>query len=65
MKNKQPLAYLMAVGKSIIYGSSILFTGAFLNGNNSVMDVLALRFLLSAVVFLVLAAVGIVHINFS
>ena len=63
MKSGNSLAYLSAVGKSVIYGSSILFTGSLLK-TTSVIDVLALRFLLSAVAFLILAATGLVHVNF-
>ena len=63
MKIKSSLPYLMAVCKSIIYGSSILFTGTLLK-STAVMDVLALRFLISAVAFLALALTGVIHINF-
>lgn len=63
LKGKQSLAYFTAVGKSIIYGSSILFTGTLLK-TTDVIDVLALRFLLSAVAFLALISTGIVHVDF-
>ena len=54
---------MLVICKTIIYGTSILFTGNLLR-TTSVMDVLALRFLISAVAFLLLAATKIVHINF-
>lgn len=63
LKNKQPLAYFMIVCRSVIYGSSILFTGTLLK-STSVMDVLALRFLISAVAFLLLAAFRIIRVDF-
>ncbi len=63
MKVQNSLAYIMTVCKAMIYGSSILFTGALLK-STSVMDVLALRFLISAIAFLLLAATGVIHVNF-
>ena len=63
MKIQNSLAYLMVICKCVIYGSSILFTGALLKSTD-VMDVLALRFLLSAVAFLLLALVGVIHVDF-
>lgn len=63
MKSNQSFAYFMAVGKSIIYGSSILFTGTLLK-TTDVMDVLALRFLIAALAFLLLVGVGAIHVNF-
>ena len=44
------LAYLFALLKSVIYGTTYLFTGN-LTETVDVLDVLALRFLLSMLVF--------------
>lgn len=63
MKTGKSLAYGMIVCRSIIYGTSILFTGTLLR-TVSVMDVLALRFLISAAAFLLLALTGIIHVDF-
>ncbi len=63
MKIQNSLAYILVICKSVIYGSSILFTGALLKSAD-VMDVLALRFLISALAFLALALVGVIHIDF-
>ncbi len=63
MKAEKPLAYGMIVCRSVIYGTSILFTGTLLR-TVSVMDVLALRFLISAAAFLLLALTGIIHVDF-
>lgn len=64
MKQSQTTwAYILTILKTIIYGTSILFTGNLLR-STSVMDVLSLRFLLSAIVFLLLAATKVVHVNF-
>ena len=64
MKQSQTTwAYILTILKTIIYGTSILFTGNLLR-STSVMDVLSLRFLLSAVVFLLLIATKVVHVNF-
>ncbi len=63
MKNSKALAYSMIVCRSLIYGSSIFFTGALL-ASTDWLDVLALRFLISAVAFLVLALTKVIRINF-
>lgn len=56
------LAYLAAVGKCIIYGATPFFTGA-LSEKIDVLDLLALRFLLSFVVFLILKTFKIIKIE--
>ena len=56
------LAYLFAVLKSTIYGLSIFFTKS-LTENVDVIDILALRFLLSFVVIWVLKATKVFKIN--
>lgn len=56
------LAYLFAILKSMIYGLSIFFTGD-LTKNVDVLDVLALRFLLSFLVLWLLKVSKIVKIN--
>ena len=56
------LAYLFAVLKNVIYGSSVFFTGA-LNENVDVLDILAIRFLISFLVLYVLKALKILKIN--
>ena len=57
------MAYLAAVFKAIIYGTSVLFVGKLLE-TTDVFDVLALRFLVSAVAFLLLRVFGIIKIRF-
>ena len=44
------LAYLFAILKNAVYGTTVFFTGE-LTESTDVLDVLALRFLMSAVVF--------------
>lgn len=56
------LAYLSAVGKCIIYGTTPFFTGA-LSKNMDVLDLLSLRFLLSFIVFLILKNLRILKID--
>jgi len=64
MKSHQTiLAYVLTILKTIIYGTSILFTGTLLR-TTSVMDVLSIRFLISAFAFLLLAVTKIIRINF-
>lgn len=56
------LAYLCVILKSVIYGSSIFFTGQ-LTASVDVMDVLALRFLMSFAVLWLLKVTRIVKID--
>ena len=56
------LPYLFAILKCVIYGSSILFTGA-LTESLDVLDVLALRFLMSFVVLWIFKVTGIIKIK--
>ena len=56
------LAYLFAVVKYVIYGLSIYFTGSLLESTD-VLDVLALRFLLSFSVLFVLKQLKVVKIG--
>ena len=56
------LAYLCAILKSVIYGTTIFFTTS-LNENVEVFDILALRFLLSFVVMWLLKITGIIKIK--
>lgn len=56
------LAYICAIIKNVIYGSSVLFTGN-LTDTTHVMDVLALRFLLSFAVFWLLKTLRIVKVE--
>ena len=56
------LAYLFTVLKNVIYGSSVYFTGA-LNENVDVLDILAIRFLISFVVLYLLKVSKIIKIN--
>ncbi len=58
------IAYLFAVLKNVIYGTTIFFTGA-LTESVDVLDVLALRFLMSFVVFWLFKVTRIVKINVS
>ena len=57
------LAYLAAVGKCIVYGATPFFTGALSDNKVDVLDLLALRFLLSFVVFMVLKTLRIIKIE--
>ena len=63
LRKTQALAYFMIVIRSVIYGSSILFTGTLLK-TTDVMDVIALRFLLAAIAFLILVGIGVIHVDF-
>ncbi len=56
------LAYLLTIIKNAIYGTSVFFTGA-LTSSVDVLDVLALRFLLSFVVLWLLKTTKILKIN--
>ena len=58
------MVYLLIVFKYIIYGSTVFFTSSLLESTD-VLDVLALRFLLSGVVFGVLIATRIIKVNFK
>lgn len=56
------LAYLCAILKDVIYGLSVFFTGG-LTDSVDVMDVLALRFLLSFAVFFLLKTFRVIKVN--
>ena len=56
------LAYLFAVLKNVIYGSSVFFTGT-LNENVDVLDILAIRFFISFLVLYLLKTFKILKIN--
>jgi len=56
------LAYLFAVLKSVIYGTSVFFTGT-LSENVDVLDILAIRFLISFLVLYLLKIFKIVKID--
>ena len=56
------LAYLCAIFKDVIYGLSVYFTGG-LTESTDVMDVLALRFLLSFSIFFLLKCFRVIKIN--
>ena len=62
VKNMSLLVFLCCIGKCIIYGSSILFTGK-LTESVDVLDVLALRFLMSIVVLWILKVTKILKIK--
>ena len=61
-KDKSLYAYLAIVLKILIYGSSSLFTRGLLS-NTDVLDVISLRFLLTAILFLFLNIFGVVKLN--
>ncbi len=63
-KSSTALAYTFLVIRSIIYSSSIFFTGRLL-ATTKVFDVLALRFLISAVAFLLLWVFRVIKINYK
>ncbi len=56
------LAYIFAVLKNVVYGTSVFFTGA-LTRSTDVLDVLALRFLMSFAVMWLLKVVGVLRIS--
>ena len=56
------LAYLFTVLKNVIYGTSVYFTGS-LSENVDVLDILAIRFLISFIVLYLLKVFKIVKIN--
>lgn len=58
------IIYSFAVLKNVIYGSSIFFTSRLTN-NVDVLDILALRFLMSFVALLFLKVTGLVKIDIS
>lgn len=63
MKREKILAYLCCIFRSVIYGTSILFTSNLLDNLNFI-HMLSLRFLISAVFFLILQLFGVIKINF-
>ena len=56
------LAYLFAILKNVVYGTTVFFTGN-LTETTSVMDVLALRFLLSFLAMWLLKMLRIIKVN--
>ena len=56
------LAYLFTILKYVIYGTSVFFTGS-LSENVDVLDILALRFLISFIVLYFLKIFKIIKIN--
>lgn len=56
------LAYLFTILKYVIYGTSVFFTGS-LSENVDVLDILALRFLISFIVLYILKIFKIIKIN--
>ena len=56
------IAYFCAVFKDVIYGLSVFFTGG-LTKSTDVMDILALRFLLSFSVFFLLKTFRVIKVN--
>lgn len=63
MKSQKVLAYICCIIRSIIYGTSILFTSNLLD-SLPIMHMLALRFLISAAAFILLWALRIIKIDF-
>lgn len=59
------IAYIFAFLKNVIYGTTPFFTGALSESGTDVLDILALRFLMSFVVFWLLKVTRIVKINVS
>lgn len=64
MKFELIKAYAACILRSLIYGSSILFTGRLLASADT-FDVLSIRFLLGAIVFGVLALCGVIKLNYK
>ncbi|MBR4173614.1 MAG: hypothetical protein IKR46_04495, partial [Clostridia bacterium] len=58
------IIYGFAILKNVIYGSSIFFTSR-LTENVDVLDILALRFLMSFAVLFLLKVTGLVKMNIS
>ncbi len=56
------IPYLTALGKYVIYGSSVFFTGE-LNRSTDVLDILALRFLISFLVLWLLKVTKLIRIK--
>ncbi|MBO4468706.1 MAG: DMT family transporter [Clostridia bacterium] len=61
-EDKSLIAYFAIVLKLLIYGSSSLFTRGLLS-NTDVLDVISLRFLLSAIIFLFLNIFGVIRLD--
>ena len=64
MKESKLGAYLALIARSLIYGMSFYFTGSLLKSAD-VFEVLALRFLLSAIVFSLLVLFKVVKVNYK
>lgn len=63
MNRQKTAAYALHILRSVIYGSTFIFSERLLR-SASVFDVLAIRFLICAVLFGALAAFGVIHISF-
>lgn len=63
MKGQKVLAYTCCILRSVIYGTSILFTSNLLD-NIHFMHMLALRFFISAVAFTLMQLIGVIKIDF-
>lgn len=64
MQAEKWVVYVLLVVKAFIYGLSVLWLGKLLQ-NIGVLDVLALRFLLSALGILVLVRLGVIKLRFQ
>lgn len=64
MKKDIVVAYVFNILKYCIFGSTMLFTSSLLK-STGVFDVLALRFLMSAVVFTLLILTGVLKVNYK
>ncbi len=64
LESKKALPYIAHIIRSVIYGSTFLFTVRLLS-TTSILDVLALRFLLSTIAFLILIAFKVIHVSFQ
>lgn len=58
------MSYLFAILKNVVYGTSVYFTGA-LTESTDVLDVLALRFLLSFIVMWMLKSLRVIQVRVS
>ena len=61
--NSNLAIYALLVLRSVIYGSTYLFTGRLLQSMD-VLDLLSLRFLLGSLLFVLFVAIGVLKVNF-
>ena len=61
--NSNLAIYALLVLRSVIYGSTYLFTGRLLQSMD-VLDLLSLRFLLGSLLFILFVAIGVLKVNF-